>query len=226
MESDDKRMGRPTLAGFTVNGVGVREVWCTQACMTARVPPLPSSPVPVERRANVPNRIGQRYRRPGDKVVTIVSRQKDGYWLYEPRDITSNVVAEEWLTANWTLIADAPAPVENKLCDHGHRYHCADCDIARAIAAERKKAPPPRAHDFSDPYCATQYFGDVVRLCLACGRRYGSTVTACTPDSDWRKRLEIAYTDYPRPPDVASRPGELLDRRPHYDMASCWDGER
>ena len=36
----------------------------------------------------------------------------------------------------------AAQPAETEPCVHGHRYHCADCDIARAIVAS-KPAPQP-----------------------------------------------------------------------------------
>lgn len=55
--------------------------------------------------------------------------------------------------------------------------------VAKSVKAE------PRRHDFSDPYCSTS----AGRVCKACGKSQGADdgrVRVCTPDPDWRPRME------------------------------------
>jgi hypothetical protein len=67
-------------------------------------------------------------------------------------------------------------------------------DYAHAEPCKPAEQPKPAAkgHDFSDPYCARRYKGDVVRLCVACGAfdKDGMRSPKCDPTDGWRKGYE------------------------------------
>lgn len=59
--------------------------------------------------------------------------------------------------------------------------------------------PPPKAHDFSDPYCR----GCSGLLCLDCGTSEFTIGRACKPESGWREARERQVADIMRARDVA-----------------------
>jgi hypothetical protein len=57
---------------------------------------------------------------------------------------------------------------------------------AKSRPAEQPK-PAAKAHDFSDPYCATKTIsGRPMRMCVACGEFECDAVPGCEPQTNWR----------------------------------------
>jgi hypothetical protein len=80
--------------------------------------------------------------------------------------------------------------------------HDDDCPaVTAAKPAEQPK--PAKAHDFSDPYCATKTIsGRPMRMCVACGEFECDAVPGCEPQANWRAFWEAEL--------AAGNPADIL----------------
>jgi hypothetical protein len=94
-------------------------------------------------------------------------------------------------------LAAKPAEAKRQPCcihaeDSDFDEHDDDCHAAANAQTAEQPKPAAKGHDFSDPYCARRYKGDVVRLCVACGAfdKDGMRSPKCDPTDGWRKGYE------------------------------------
>jgi hypothetical protein len=119
-----------------------------------------------------------------------------------------------WSADDWTmtLLPDAPAPVVCDCSKRGLIIHRAECPMAKPVVA-KSATTPPRAHDFSDPKCeeCTKMAPNVRWRVTRHGREQLCDICMVRQEEE----VEDLAGQEPRriPPAVASRPGELLDRR-------------
>lgn len=132
------------------------------------------------------------------------------YWDVADGDIPAALVGKPmWCTGDCRdarLPPIAAQPAETKLpCHHckaiveasadAVMVMCAECVTAGHSFGKNKPAPQPapaKPHDFSDPYCARRFNGNVVRLCVSCGAfdKDDLREVACRVIPEWRERYE------------------------------------